>query len=695
MYSTCEAKKTQEGNNLRGLQTTYEVVLFGNFTHTTSYNFTFQLALRPPSMYNTPMQYDPFQKEAIKHINNGDSVIVSAPTGAGKTAIAEHVIETCLANNQKVIYTAPIKALSNQKYRDFSERYPDDVGILTGDVTINAQAPTLIMTTEIFRNKIIEEHSSLNDYSWIIFDEIHYLDDTQRGGVWEESLIFLPDHMQILGLSATIPNLKELADWIQKIHNKNIKVVIEDKRPVPLHFMFQCQNKIFNNLEILKEKAYRVAQYPKEKFSRIPKLFKTTPNETLSLIHHLKCTELLPCIYFVFGRRRTETLAKETSQLNFLNESEQKEIIALFDELCQKFDITQEPSTYELKPLVAKGIAYHHAGMLPTLKEVIERLFATRLIKVIFTTETFALGINMPAKSVCFDQMHKFYERSFRPLKTRDFFQMAGRAGRRSIDTEGFVFCRINPHALSTDDVNKMIYGEPEQVTSRFNASYATLLNLYEKFNEKLYDIYPLSFHHYQQERHIRKKALKQMHDKVHLLKQMGYIRKNQVTEKGKFAQKVYGYELLLSELYTKKHLHNLSNTELAVLCLAVIYEPRKGMKKPPLPRAYKSMERETKEVIRKIIQIEKRFNITPHSKPCYFHLSMCIESWMKNESFDQALKLTDADEGEVVRYFRMTIQMLRELLDAPLPDQLLQRIHKTIKIINRDVVDAEKQLRI
>jgi len=160
------------------------------------------------------MKYDLFQEEAIRYINEGHSVIVSAPTGAGKTAIAEHVIETCLKEGLCVIYTAPIKALSNQKFRDFQKQYPDSIGILTGDVSLNADAPVLIMTTEIFRNKILDNPESLKKYSWIIFDEVHYIDNEERGTVWEESLIFLPNHMNVLCLSATIPNIDQFARWI-------------------------------------------------------------------------------------------------------------------------------------------------------------------------------------------------------------------------------------------------------------------------------------------------------------------------------------------------------------------------------------------------------------------------------------------------------------------------------------------------
>ena len=647
------------------------------------------------------MRYDPFQEKAITAVNEGSSVIVCAPTGAGKTAIAEHTIERCLERGEKVIYTSPVKALSNQKFRDFSKNYPDKVGILTGDVSINPDAPALIMTTEIFRNKIIEKESSLKHYTWIIFDEIHYLDDIERGSVWEESLIFLPDHMRILGLSATIPNVHELVGWLKSIHRHDIRVIEETKRPVPLHFFYQCQGKIYDDLKDLNRHGYQSPQWRASFHQRLPKTVAVKPNRPDSLIRHLQEKDFLPCIYFTFSRRHTEYLAAEMHGFNFLSVDEKKEITGLFDHLCRQFDITTEPSTFDIRPFVERGIAYHHAGMLPTLKEVVERLFTTRLIKVIFTTETFALGVNMPARSVVFNELRKFYEHAFMPLKTRDFYQMAGRAGRRSIDTEGHVFCRVNPHELSVEDLKRMIFSEPEKVSSRFNASYATILNLYQKFGEKLYDVYSLSFHHFQptgslreEKSSRREKALRHLRAKVSLLKQLGHIRKNQVTGKGIFAAKVYGYEMILSELFARGILEQLTVTELGILALAVVYEPRPRVTRPALDRQSKRLQNITNDILFPILKMEKKFSILPATKLCAFHLSKLLEGWMKGEDFNRVRQYSEADEGEVIRYLRMTIQVMREVLDAPVSGVLKDKLRQTIHKINRDVVDAEKQLR-
>jgi superfamily II RNA helicase len=624
------------------------------------------------------MIYDRFQKEAIDYINQGYSVIVSAPTGAGKTAIAEHVINSSIVNKIGVIYTAPIKALSNQKFRDFQGQFGDNIGILTGDVSINPYAPVLIMTTEIFRNKLLDQPKDLERYNWIIFDEIHYIDNPERGTVWEESLIFLPKHMNLLGLSATIPNIKQLCAWIESIHNKPVKMVIEEKRPVPLHFIFQCSNEIINRIDQL-----RRFRHGKQ-------------NRLNTLINYLREKDGLPAIYFVFGRRRAEELASDLQSYNFLNNKESEQIVTLFNSLCQRFDLTHERTAQDMLPLIRKGIAFHHAGMLPTLKEVVERVFTSRLLKVIFTTETFALGINMPSRSVMFDDLRKFYGKYVRNLKTRDFYQMAGRAGRRGIDTEGFVYCRVNPHKISPPEVERVIFGRPEEVRSQLNSSYATILNLYQKHKEELFKIYPLSLHFFQSKKNEQKEALRLIEAKLKLLKEWGYIHNGELTQKGEFARNVYGYELILSELFDEGALEQLDEFGLGVIAVSIVFEPRKNQQLPlGLSKSSRSIKRTCEEIHERIKHKEQRYRIYPFSKMPFLHLSPCIEAWLRGTNFQRILQLTDTDEGEIVRYFRMAVQVLREVSSAKVcSDELKGRIKETMRVINRDIIDAEKQLR-
>ncbi|MFH0855930.1 MAG: DEAD/DEAH box helicase [Candidatus Omnitrophota bacterium] len=624
------------------------------------------------------MIYDRFQQEAIDFINQGYSVIVSAPTGAGKTAIAEHIINESIQKNIGVIYTAPIKALSNQKFRDFQAQFGDKIGLLTGDVSLNAFALVLIMTTEILRNKILDEPESLKRYSWIIFDEIHYIDNPERGTVWEESLIFLPKHMSLLGLSATIPNIKQFASWIESIHNKPVKTVIEDKRPVPLHFFFQAGNEIADKIE------------------RFRKLRFFKPNKLFGLINYVRNQEGLPCIYFVFGRRRAEELASELACSNFLNGEEKTRILEMYSGLCERFDLKDDRTAQNLYQLIQNGIAYHHAGMLPTLKEVIERLFTSRLLKVIFTTETFALGINMPSRTVIFDELRKFYGRYVRNLKTRDFYQMAGRAGRRGIDTEGFVYCRLNLQRIRIDEAKRIIYGKPEEVKSQLNTSYATILNLYDKYKEDLFKIYPLSLHFFQSPKNEQKEALRLIEAKLKLLKDLNYINNGALTEKGEFAKNVYGYELILSQLYEQRILEQLDEFGLGVIAVSAVFEPRKNQRLPSnLSKNTRQIKKACEAIYDALKHKEERYRIYPFSKIPYFHMSAAMEAWLRGTSFEKTLRLGDTDEGEVVRYFRMSVQVLREIADAKVSSYVLKdKIKETIRVINRGVVDAEKQLR-
>ncbi len=622
------------------------------------------------------MIYDRFQQEAIDYINQGHSVIVSAPTGAGKTAIAEHIIRNSLDNHLGVIYTAPLKALSNQKFRDFQAQFQEQIGILTGDVSLNPEAPVMIMTTEIFRNKILDEPESLKRYSWVIFDEIHYIDNPERGTVWEESLIFLPKHMNILGLSATIPNIRQFTQWIESIHNKTVKIVIEENRPVPLHFFYQYHNHIVNKIEDIRRQSMG-------KINRID-----------HLIRHIHTRNGFPCIYFVFARKRTEDLAWELHSEDFLEPEEQKEILKAYDGLCQRFNLQHEKSASNMRNLVKKGIAYHHAGMLPTLKEVIERLFTSRLIKIIFTTETFALGINMPSRSVIFDDLRKFYGHYVRNLKVRDFYQMAGRSGRRGIDKEGFVFCRINLNRIKIPELKNIIYGRSEEVRSQLNNSYATILSLYEKYKDELFKIYPLSLHHFQSNPNQKKEALRLMQAKLKLLCENGFIENKSLTSKGIFAKNIYSYELLLSELQANNILEELDEFELAMLAVATVFEPRKNQHMMGLPKKAHRIKIISEDLSYKIKGTERRYRIYPFSKPAYFHLTNSMECWLQGQNFSNIMRYTDVDEGEVVRYFRMSVQILREINKSPVSFTLKGKLQETIRVINRDIINAEKQLR-
>lgn len=643
---------------------------------------------------------DPFQKKAIAWIEQEHSVLVSAPTGAGKTLIAEAAIEKALNRRQGAIYTAPIKALSNQKYRDFRARYGEEVGILTGDVSINAQAPLLIMTTEIYRNSLFENLGRIRRVGWVIFDEIHYLDDPERGAVWEEALLFTPPEIRILALSATVPNVDELSAWIFSIHNRPIAVVKETHRPVPLTFLFQCQGKIFEDMSRLRQEGYfnrenwRLAGRERRRGLRF---LRTKPNRLDALLRHLIEKDRLPAIYFAFGRRRTELLAEEAASLfDFLSGTERKKIAALYETLLARYDLMQEKSALDLQPLIHQGIAYHHAGMLPTLKEVVEQLFTSRLIRLIFTTETFALGINMPARSVIFDGLEKFYGTHFRHLTTRDFYQMAGRAGRRGMDREGFVYVRIHPPENPFSEVQRILYARTEPIRSQFNTAYATLLNLYRDFGHELKQIYPRSFHYFQSSRRKREEGFNLIERKLGLLQDLGYLTPSGLSPKGEFAASLFGYELILSELHEKRILDGLDETGLSILLSALTFEPRKGDHPPHLDTGSKKLLRMAAYYHSYIHRRESKFRVFPYTRPPHFHLAPALAAWVRGERFDKLSRLTTVDEGELVRYFRMVIQLLRELLNAPyVSEKLCRTAERARNSINRDIVDAEKQLRV
>jgi len=653
-----------------------------------------------------PFHYDPFQQRAIDAIDRGASLFVAAPTGSGKTVIADYVIDQALRRGRQVIYTAPIKALSNQKFRDFSARERERVGIMTGDVTISPRAPLLIMTTEIYRNTLLEDASRLARCSWVIFDEIHYLDDPERGTVWEEAIMFTPQHINLLALSATIPNVEELASWIRHVHGRPIEVITEDQRPVPLHVLFQCQNKILESYQDLKQSGYQNREdwralrhrvrHQRHRRHHDDDRWQVRQNRLDTLVQHLAQKDHLPCIFFTFGRRRTEDLAWEASGLGLVTPAEQAQLKALVGDLIRRYQLEHNPSAEALSHLIERGVAYHHAGMLPTVKEVVEQCFVSRLVKLIVTTETFALGLNMPARSVVIDTLKKRVGERFELLRCREFSQMAGRAGRRGMDPAGFVYLRINPTQITYSEVMRLLHSTPEKVQSRFNTAYATLLNLYRRHARRVLELFPQTLYHFQTSGPRREAGLEFMERKLDLLQDRGFLTDEGLTDKGEFASWMYGYELLLSELHAQGLLESLDPPSLAVLLVAVVYEPRPTLEPVRLNAMSRRLEALCDEPLRVIHRAETKFRITPKSKAPQFQLAATTEAWFHNAPFSRLMKLSEVDEGEIVRYFRMSVQLLRQLNESPAASSGLRRnAQLVLSRINRDVVDAEQQLRL
>ncbi|MHC4924695.1 MAG: DEAD/DEAH box helicase, partial [Planctomycetota bacterium] len=404
-----------------------------------------------------------FQQLALNAIRKGSSVLVAAPTGAGKTLVADFAIEQAMEEGRRICYTAPVKALSNQKFRDFRKTMGERVGIMTGDVTINAGAPLLIMTTEVFRNTVFENPDNLDDCSAVIFDEIHYLDDRQRGTVWEESIIFAPEHVRIIGLSATIPNIDEMADWIRSIRELPVEVIQHEQRPVPLrNWVFHAEMGAVDLPQLRRQAKGRRKPRKWERHRGRGRHHRA--KEHAALLDHIEENELLPCLYFSFSRRECEERAEENARRNLLTPGERDEILKSFDSMCDLYQLEGTDATNHLRNLAGHGILYHHAGLLPVHKEIVERLFTTGLIKLLFTTETFALGVNMPARTVGFASLKKFDGISVGWLMAREYGQMAGRAGRQGIDSVGDVFSRVEDRDLDFRALEHLFSGEIEPV---------------------------------------------------------------------------------------------------------------------------------------------------------------------------------------------------------------------------------------
>ena len=435
-------------------------------------------------MLNFNFELDDFQKEAINYIEEGKSVVVCAPTGAGKTCIAEAAIQLALQNNNRIFYTTPLKALSNQKYHDFSKKYGiENTGLLTGDTSINRDAKIVVMTTEVFRNMLYgttfgSVKDNLKDVKYVVLDEVHYMNDESRGTVWEESIIYCPTNIQIIALSATVQNSSQLTDWINTVHSET-KHVFTDFRPVPLRFYYYDSSKPHTILPLMTPTgALNSKIKPESRYKYFNA--KTQPkNPMADIVEVLHQKDMLPCIYFTFSRRKCDENALQCKKLELLTKEESIEIENYIDEyLKDNMYLFNSPQL----ELIKKGVAPHHAGLLPGLKNLIERLFQKGLIKVVFATETLAAGINMPARTTIISSISKRTDDGHRLLTANEFLQMSGRAGRRGMDEIGYVVIVGTPFQ-TPDEVYNLATSSSNPLESKFEPCYSMVLNLLQRFS--------------------------------------------------------------------------------------------------------------------------------------------------------------------------------------------------------------------
>jgi len=478
-----------------------------------------------------------FQKWAIKAIVDGHHVLVCAPTGSGKTLPGEFSLQYFYSNGKKVIYTSPIKALSNEKFYTFTHKYPNiSVGLITGDIKTNPDADVLIMTTEILLNKLYQIKSSTpqvnssvsfdmdieNDLGCVVFDEIHMINDEHRGHVWEQSIMLLPPHIQMIGLSATLDDPEKFALWLEtkgdisKPVEKEVYLARKLVRAVPLiHYSFITGPNSIN--KYIKDKATQeeikrltnkpfVIQDDKNVFNdvnyqnmtRVLKIFEKNDIRVKrqhvlnKLAEHLVEKEMLPALCYVFSRKQLEVCAEEMttnllefdSKVPYIIDRECEQIIRKLPNYEEYLHLPEYVNTVKL---LRKGVAMHHAGLLPVLREMVELLFARGFIKILFCTETMSVGINLPVKTAIFTDVTKFNGDIVRMLYSHEYTQAGGRAGRLGLDTVGHVIHLNNLFRnVDTFSYKQMMNGKPQVLTSKFRISYNLLLNLLDIGDKKL-----------------------------------------------------------------------------------------------------------------------------------------------------------------------------------------------------------------
>lgn len=638
-------------------------------------------------------ELDDFQRDALDAVDEMVNVLVSAPTGSGKTIVANYAIGQCIERGMRSFYTTPLKALSNQKYTELCALFGSaQVGLLTGDTSINRDAEVIVMTTEVLRNMLLTDSNQLITLGLVVLDEVHYLQDPFRGGVWEEVLILTPTSVQFVALSATIGNSQFVGEWLTEVRGPT-KVIVEVNRPIQLHNHVALMHRGQTKAEIidlldgdrLSSEARRIDNLMKAsrkfrpgprwqgpKSSAPPAPFRAPRRSELLLA--LDENDLLPVIVFIFSRAACDDAVHQCRRdgLRFTTSDERREIEAIAEARLVGF------SDEDLRALeyadfidsVRRGLAMHHAGMVPAFREIVEVCFERNLLGVVFATETLALGVNMPARSVALEKFTKYSDAGRNFLTSGEFSQMTGRAGRRGLDDEGHaIICFSNETALH--DVARVAVAAPNDLHSSFRPTYNFTANLINHFEfETAVEVVQRSYAQFEAEHRptaARRPLDDQMIARHHVLEELGYAEGWRLTAQGQLLRTIYHQrDLLIAESLSAGVLDDLEPAQVAGLLSSFVFEskrasnPTNAAKRAPAKKRRPVNDRLGQErrgtlheriaeigvVVAMVQNVEDRYKV-PHVKEPDGKMANVITAWARGAALGTVLDMADIELGQ------------------------------------------------
>jgi len=635
---------------------------------------------------------DRFQDEALDAVDAGVNVLVSAPTGSGKTLIANYAIGGTLELKKRAFYTTPLKALSNQKYAELCALYGEDrVGLLTGDTSVNRLGEIVVMTTEVLRNMLLTESDQLSDLGLVVLDEVHYLQDPFRGGVWEEVLILTPSAVRFVALSATIGNAAFVGKWFNEVRGETA-VVTEETRPITLHQHVAVLRRGQASVEILEllddqrlsDDARRIDNAMKAtrrfrpgprwqgpKSTAPPAPFRA-PRRS-ELLEALERDDLLPVIVFIFSRAACDDAVRQCRRdgLLFTTPEQRREIehIAELRLLDFSDDDLRALEYDDFIDSLRRGLAAHHAGMVPAFREIVETCFVQNLLGVVFATETLALGVNMPARSVALEKFSKYSDAGRRFLTSGEYAQMTGRAGRRGLDDEGHAIVCFAPE-VALLDVGRVAISPPSELHSSFRPTYNFTANLINHFDvETALEVVQRSFAQFESDHRpsgSRRPLGDQMRARHHVLEELGYAEGWHLNERGQLLRSIYHEcDLLIAECVADGVFEDLEPAQLAGLLSSFVYEAKRSSraaKSAPTPlkrkknlhdrlgpdRRLNLSERahQISVLSAAVREVEERYRV-PHAKEPDGKFAPVIAAWARGVTLGTVLDLAEAEVGQ------------------------------------------------